>query len=286
METKTLKDGSHIPALGFGTWEMGGRMTKDDTEDDKYINAIQNAVATGFRHIDTAEMYGNGHTETLVGKAIEGTERSSLYLTSKVRKENLAYADVIKACENSLRRLGTDYLDLYLIHHPNPSIPVKATVKALDELVEKGYIRRYGLSNFNIQQTAEALQHARHPVVVNQIEYNLHTRNKGAFNINMEKEIIPYCLENDILVMAWRPLVKGSLQADNPVLKQLAEKYRRTPNQIAINWLLSKRGFATIVKATSKNHIEENYAAADFSLTPADMKVLDYLSHTINDEQT
>lgn len=284
MKYKKLADGTEIPALGFGTWEMGGRMKKDDSEDERYINAIKNAVDIGFTHIDTAEMYGNGHTETLIAEAIQGTNRSSLFLTSKVRKENLAYADVKKACDNSLERLKTDYLDLYLVHHPNPSIPLKETFKALDELVDTGVVRRYGVSNFNASQLQEAQSVARNPVVVNQIEYNLHTRNQGVFNMNMEKEIIPYCLENNILVMAWRPLVKGELQTENPVLKQLAEKYQRTPSQIALSWLISKQGFATIVKATSKNHIEENFAAASFTISPEDLKVLDYLIETINND--
>ncbi len=281
MKTKKLADGSEIPALGFGTWEMGGRMSKDDTEDEKYIGAIQNAIAIGFRHIDTAEMYGNGHTETLVAQAIKDSSRNSLYLTSKVKKENLAYKDLIAACEKSLDRLQTDYLDLYLVHHPNPDIPAKETFKALDELMKKRLIRRYGVSNYNAAQLEEALKYAKNPIVTNQIEYNLHTRNEGAFNINMEKSIIPYCLENNILVMAWRPLVKGELQTGHPVLETMAVKYGKTPNQIALNWLISKKSFATIVKATSKNHIRENFASADFSIEEEDIKVLDYLIHTL-----
>lgn len=281
MITKKLADGSKIPALGFGTWEMGGRMSQDDTEDEKYIGAIQNAIAIGFRHIDTAEMYGNGHTETLLAQAIRETPRDLLYITSKVKKDNLACKDLIAACEKSLERLQTDYLDLYLVHHPNPDIPAKETFKALDELMDKGLIRRYGVSNYNAAQLEEALKYAKNPIVTNQIEYNLHTRNEGAFNINMEKSIIPYCLENNILIMAWRPLVKGELQTSHPVLETMAEKYGKTQNQIALNWLISKKGFATIVKATSKNHIQENFASADFSIEEEDIKVLDYLSHTL-----
>ena len=281
MKSKKLADGSEIPALGFGTWEMGGRMSKNDTEDEKYIGAIRNAISIGFRHIDTAEMYGNGHTETLVAQAIKNTPRDSLYITSKVKKQNLAYRDLITACEKSLERLQTDYLDLYLVHHPNPDIPAQETFKALDELMDKGLIRRYGVSNYNVTQLAEAREHAQNPIVINQIEYNLHTRNEGAFNIDMEKSIIPYCLQNNILVMAWRPLVKGELQTSHPVLETMAKKYGKTQNQIALNWLISKKGFATIVKATSKNHIEENFASADFELEKEDMKVLNYLSQTL-----
>ncbi len=279
MKHITLNDGARLPALGFGTWEMGGRMEKDDSQDDRFIHAVKTAVEVGFTHIDTAEMYGNGHTETIVARAIKDVQRDALFITSKVRRENLAYADVHKACENSLERLGTDYLDLYLVHHPNPEIPVKETFKALDELVDKGKIHRYGVSNFNVDQMEEARQYAKHPIIANQIEYNLRTRNNGVFTQDMEKEIIPYCLKNNILVMAWRPLVKGDLNRENEILQKLSEKYRCTPNQLAIAWLINKPQHATIAKATSEDHIRENFAAADIELEAKDIKSLDRLSY-------
>ena len=279
MKHVTLNDGAHLPALGFGTWEMGGRMEKDDSQDERFIRAVKTAVEVGFTHIDTAEMYGNGHTETIVARAIEDVQRDRLFITSKVRKENLAYADVHKACDGSLERLGTDFLDLYLVHHPNPDIPVKETFKALDELVDNGKIRRYGVSNFNVKQMEEVRQFAKRPIMANQIEYNLQTRNSGVFNRDMEKEIIPYCLKNNMLVIAWRPLVKGELNREIEILKKLSEKYRCTPNQLAIAWLINKPLHATIAKATSEDHIRENFAAADIELEANDMKLLDRLSH-------
>lgn len=264
-----------MPALGFGTWEMGGRMEKDDSRDERFIKAVKKAVEVGFTHIDTAEMYGNGHTETIVARAIKDLQRDALFITSKVRKENLAYSDVHKACDGILERLGTDYLDLYLVHHPNPEIPVEETFKALDELVDIGKIRRYGVSNFNVKQMEEVLQYAKHPLVANQIEYNLQTRNSGLFNRNMEKEIIPHCIKNNILVIAWRPLVKGELNRENEVLQKLSGKYCCTPNQLALAWLLNKQQHATIVKATSEDHIRENFVAADIELEAKDMNLLD-----------
>lgn len=275
MKHIRLNDGASLPALGFGTWEMGGRMEKDDSQDERFIKAVKTAVQVGFTHIDTAEMYGNGHTETIVARAVKDVQRDALFITSKVRKENLAYADVHKACEGSLQRLGTDYLDLYLVHHPNPEIPVKETFKALDELVANGKIRRYGVSNFNVKQMEEASQYAKNPIIANQIEYNLQTRNSGVFTQDMEKGIIPYCLKNNILVMAWRPLVKGDLDRENRFLEALSEKYQCTPNQLALAWLLNKPKHATIVKATSEDHIRENFAAADIALELQDMKLLD-----------
>lgn len=275
MKQIPLSDGSKIPALGFGTWEMGGRMEKDDSQDERFIKAVKTAVETGFTHIDTAEMYGNGHAETIVGRAIKNVQRDALFITSKVRKENLAYADVHKACEGSLARLKTNYLDLYLVHHPNPEIPVKETFKALDELVVSGKIHRYGVSNFNVEQMEEARQYAKNPIVANQIEYNLQTRNSGVFTQDMEKKIIPYCLKNNILVIAWRPLVKGDLNAESEILKKISEKYKCTPTQLALAWLLNKSGHATIAKATSESHIRENFAAADIVLEPQDVEMLD-----------
>jgi len=279
MLQKTLKSGVIIPALGFGTWEMGGRNTKDDSEDDKYIQAIQTSIQTGFRHIDTAEVYGNGHTETLVAKAKENISREELIITSKVSKINLAYNDVIAAAEKSLERLETDYLDLYLVHHPNPEIAITETMKAMDELVDKGLVRSIGVSNFNVEQLKEAKKAASHPLDVNQVEYNLQTRNAGKFNVDMEKSIIPYCRENEIQVMAWRPLAKGQLDGENSVIKYLTEKYGKTVEQIAINWLIHKKGLATVVKATSKHHIEENFQSVDFQLEEKDYLVLDMLNN-------
>lgn len=278
MLQKTLKSGVIIPALGFGTWEMGGRNSKDDSEDDKYIQAIQTAIETGFRHIDTAEVYGDRHTETLVARAKENISREELIITSKVSKINLAYNDVISAAEKSLERLETAYLDLYLVHHPNPEIPIQDTMKAMDELVDKGLVRSIGLSNFNVQQLKEAKEAARHPLDVNQIEYNLQTRNAGKFNVDMEKSIIPYCRENEIQVIAWRPLAKGQLDGENSVIKYLTEKYGKTVEQIAINWLIHKKGLATVVKATSRHHIEENFRSVDFQMEEKDYLVLDMLN--------
>ena len=279
MLKKTLKSGVIIPALGFGTWEMGGRNTKDNSEDDKYIQAIQTAIQTGFRHIDTAEVYGNGHTETLVARAKENISREELIITSKVSKVNLAYNDVISAAEKSLERLETDYLDLYLVHHPNPEIPISETMKAMDELVDKGLVRSIGVSNFNVEQLKQAKEAASHPLDINQVEYNLQTRNAGKFNVDMEKSIIPYCRENEIQVMAWRPLAKGQLDGENSVIKYLMEKYDKTVEQIAINWLVHKKGLATVVKATSRHHIADNYRAVDFQMEEKDYLVLDMLNN-------
>lgn len=277
MRTLQLITGQKIPALGFGTWEMGGRLEADYSKDAIHVNALTNAIQTGFTHLDTAEMYGAGHAEELVGHAIRDIARESLFLTSKVKKENLAYRDVILSCEKTLERMQTHFLDLYLIHHPSLSIPIRETMKALDELISKGLIRHIGVSNFSVEQLKEAQEAAKNPVVINQIEYNLQTRNRGLFNQEMETSIIPYCRKNGVVVTAWRPLVKGALQKNHPILKALSEKYGCTESQLAISWLLNKPGISTIVKATSMSHIRENYLAASIILDPEDISLLDGL---------
>jgi aryl-alcohol dehydrogenase-like predicted oxidoreductase len=142
IPTKKLTNGFQIPVYGLGTWQMGGRLEHNvDNDDARDIQAIRDAIDAGVTHIDTAEKYADGYTETLIGKALVGYDRSKLFLVSKVKKENLAYDQVIASCKASLERLGTSYLDLYLIHFYNPDIPLAETFRALDELKEQGLIR-------------------------------------------------------------------------------------------------------------------------------------------------
>jgi len=140
MDYKTPTDNSKIPVIGLGTWEIGGFMETDSSRDKEAVQAIKNAIKLGYSHIDTAELYGDGHTEELIGNAIKDLDRSKLIITSKVFKTNLKYDEVIISCKKSLEKLHTDYIDIYLIHAPNPEIPLKETMKAMDYLVEQGMI--------------------------------------------------------------------------------------------------------------------------------------------------
>jgi len=275
MERKET-NGIKIPALGIGTWRMGGFEEKDTTNDKEDIIAIKEAISLGFTHIDTAEFYGNGHTEELVGEAIKDFDRKSLFITTKVKSDNLKYNDVISAAKRSLKRLGTDYIDLYLIHWPNPEIPIEETMKAMNELVEKGMVKFIGVSNFSVKELQEAQKHSKNKIIANQIEYNLLTRTNGIFTNNMETEIIPYCRKNSILFIAWRPLAKGKLAKPGfALLDELAKKYSKTQSQIAINWLVSKENIVTIVKAANKKHLKENLGALGWKLDKEDMEKLD-----------
>jgi diketogulonate reductase-like aldo/keto reductase len=276
MEFKQLFDGTRIPVLGFGTWRIGGELSVDKNQDREAVEAIRTAIELGMTHIDTAEMYGLGHSEELVGEAIRGFDRKSLFIATKVSPENLRYDNVINSAKASLRRLGTDYIDLYMPHFPNDNIPMEETMRALDYLVEQGLVRHIGLSNHNVEEIKEAQRYTRNKIVANQIEYNLMTRNTGKYMTNMEMEIIPYCQENNIMVTAWRPLAKGPLARPGiAILDEIAEKYRKTQAQVAINWLISKKNVITVPKTIKLDHLRDNLGAIGWRLSPEDIQKLD-----------
>lgn len=277
MHFKELINGVKISVLGIGTWKMGGGLTVDTAHDKECILAIKTAVRLEMTHIDTAELYGNGHAEELVGEAIQEFEREELFIATKVKQENLRYDDLISAAKRSLKRLRTSYIDLYLIHGPNPYIPIEETMKAMDYLVENKLTRFIGVSNFSVEQIEEAQKHAKNKIVANQIEYNLLTRNQGQFTNSMESKIIPYCQKNDVMIIAYRPIAKGELAKPGiKLLDELAEKYGKTQAQIAINWLSSKPNIVTIPKAVKVEHIKENLGAIGWRLSEEDMRRLDY----------
>ena len=276
MESKRLTSTTKIPVIGLGTWTMGGERETDTSQDNEDIHAIRAAIELGITHIDTAEMYGGGHSEELVGEAISGFDRKGLFITTKVSPEHLRYNDVIASAKKSLRRLRTEYIDLYLVHTPNPEIPIKETMKAFDFLVEREVIRHIGVSNFSVEQMKEAQECTQNKIVANQIEYNLLARNQGMLTSNMESKIIPYCQENDIVVIVWRPLARGRLlRSGFKILDELTEKYGKTRAQISINWLISKKSVVTIPKASNVKHLKENLGAIGWSLDKEDTYRLD-----------
>jgi len=277
MEYKTLVNGVKIPVIGLGTWRMGGGFEADYSKDEEVVEVIKAAIDMGYTHLDTAELYGDGHCEELIGKAIEDFDRSKLFITTKVTDEHLKYDDVIAAAKRSLERLKTDYIDLYLIHAPNPEIPIEETMRAMDHLVEKGLVRLVGVSNFTLEQMKEAQQHSKNKIAANQIEYSLIARNKGRYadNKDMETKTIPYCQENGIIVVTVRPLERGLLLKEHPVLDRLAKKYNKTKAQIAINWIISKPNLITIPMSTSVEHLKENLGALGWKIDEEDIKLLD-----------
>ena len=277
MEFKKVNSDFELPVLGLGTWMMGGAMTTDTSNDSKDVEAIKAAIKLGYTLIDTAQVYGGGHCEELVGQAIKEFDRSKLFIVTKVFTNHLSYEDVIEQAKISLEKLGTDYVDLYLIHAPNPEFPIGETIRAMDKLVDYKLARFIGVSNFNLEQLKEAQKYSKNKIVVNQIEYSLLTRNKGNYGNmkNQESELIPYAQENDILIMAERPLERGLLLEEHPVMDQLSEKYGKTKAQIAINWLISKKNVVAIPKSSNIEHLNENMGAIGWKLDEEDIELLD-----------
>ncbi|MHA1627323.1 MAG: aldo/keto reductase [Candidatus Asgardarchaeia archaeon] len=229
---------------------------------------MRKAVSLGMWLIDTAEFYGAGHAEEVVGMAIEAFDRDEVFVVTKVWHTNLRYNDVIKAAERSLKRLKTDYIDLYLVHWPNPNIPLRETMKAMEKLVEDGMVLYVGVSNFDVSLMEEARSYLSHTdIVANQVKYNLLDR-------NVEKDVLPYCQEERITLIAYTPLEKGLL-ANDPFLSEIGKKYGKTSAQVALNWLISKDMVVAIPKAIEMEHIEENAGAMGWQLSEEDMKLID-----------
>lgn len=264
MEFKETR-GARIPLIGFGTYGLG----RDPSNDKRDIEAIQFAIECGLTHIDTAARYTRGYTEELVGEAISIFARSKLFVTTKVWVDNLRYGDILSSCKGSLQRLRTSYIDLYLIHWPNPDIPLGESLSAMDKLVDEGLVRFIGVSNFGLARLKEAETLARHDIFSNQVEYSLVKREP-------ESELLPYCQQNGILLIAYSPLGQGIIRAgSNVVVDRLAQKYQRTPAQIALNYLISHDNVIAIPKASEKEHIKENSEASGWRLEEEDVKLLE-----------
>jgi len=266
MRTKSLKNGFSMPALGMGTWQFGGREQRNPENDDAgQIAALQAGIEAGFDLIDTAEYYAAGHAETLVGKAIAGYPREKLFLTSKVWKTHLSHGDVLRAAENSLKRLGTDHFDLYLYHQIDEAVPLEETMAALNELVRRGMTRYIGVSNFLPERLARAVRCSEAPIVVNQVHYSLKFREPESSGL------LRYCQEHDILLQAWRPL-RGVEPC--PLTDELCRKYGLTLPQLGLAWLLTQDHVSAITAMKNPAHAPENLKAAGVSLAVEDVERL------------
>lgn len=270
IPSKTLKCGFSMPVFGMGTWMMGGNSQRNhDNDDVRDINALTQGIEHGLTHIDTAEMYADGFAERIVGRAIKCKSRKEVFITSKVWNSNLKHDDVVAAVERSLERMGTDYIDLYLIHKPNDDIPVTETMQALNTLKDRGLIKDIGVSNFTIKRFEEAQAVSNSKLVANQLHYNLIIREAET------KGLLDYCQQNDIMLIAWRPIQKGLFKScKDPSLKQVCHKYGKSPVQIAINWLVSQDNVVTMSTMRSENHIKENCGALGWEMEQDDVELL------------
>ncbi len=269
MRTVTLHDGTELPVMGLGTWAMGGRSRPDPNQDGRALQAIRAALEIGYTHIDTAEMYANGHTEELVGQAIRGVDRSKLFLTTKVRPPNLSYKRTLASIDGSLRRLGVESIDLFLIHWRDAT-PLPETFRALNEAVRAGKIRYLGVSNFDLDEMQEAQELSETPIVTNQVPYSLTTRSY------LKNDVIPYCQANNIVVTAYSPVEEGQLRVQN-VLADIAAAHEATPYQIALAWLVQQPWVITIPMSHNPAHLQQNWDAASITLSPDEMARLEAL---------
>ncbi|MER3434307.1 MAG: aldo/keto reductase [Leptolyngbya sp. ERB_1_1] len=262
MQTLELLSKQTIPVLGMGTWQMGENKRDFQTE----VAALRHGLDLGLSLIDTAEMYGEGGAEEVIAEAIVD-RRAEIFLVSKVYPHNASKRGAIAACECSLKRLKTDYLDLYLLHWRG-AVPLAETLEAFQTLQQAGKIRSYGVSNFDTEdmQEAAALK-GGNEIVTNQVLYNLTRR-------GIEWDLLPWCRQHRIPIMAYSPIEQGRL-LHHRSLQTIAQERNVTVAQIAIAWLLHQENVIVIPKASRIEHIEQNYAALDLDLSPEELAMLD-----------
>lgn len=262
MKQVTLPDGERVPALGMGTWNMGDdRATRAEE-----IATLRLGLDLGLRLIDTAEMYGEGLSESLIGEAIAG-RRDEVFLVSKVYPHNASRRGIAAACERSLRRLGTDRLDLYLLHWRG-DVPFEETVEGLQALQREGKIRHYGVSNLDLSDMEELWEvPGGDEVAVNQLLYNLSRR-------GIEWDLLPWLRERRVPVMAYSPIEQARL-VRHPKLVDFAQACGMTPAQVALAWLLARDGIIAIPKTGHRDRLRENIGALSHTLTAEQLATLD-----------
>ena len=263
MKMVRLPDGTEVPALGQGTWHMGESASAASGE----IAALKLGIELGMTLIDTAEMYGSGGAEEIVGKAIAGI-RDKVFIVSKVYPHNASREGVPAACARSLKRLGTDRIDLYLLHWRGGH-PLAETVEAFERLREAGRIRFWGVSNLDTDEMEEisGLPAGGH-CATDQVLYNADTR-------GVEYDLLPWCRAHHMPIMAYSPVGQGGRLLRSKALATVAQRHRVTPAQIAIAWTMREGGVVSIPKASSPDHVRENAAAGSIKLSDQDLKEID-----------
>jgi len=261
---KLGKSKATVAAIGQGCMGVGGDLARNAMSDQEHVAALRLGIELGMTLIDTAEVYGNGHSEELIGQATRGI-RDEVFIATKFSPENNGCENVLRAAEGSLQRLQTDQIDLYQVHWPNPAIPISDTMRALEKLVQDGKVRYIGLSNFSVAEMRAAAAVTNLNIVSNQVEYNL-------FDRFIELGVLPYSQAEDMTVIAYSPLDKGHISARNDLLNEIGKRYGMTPAQIILNWIIHQKNVVTIPKATNLVHVRENAAAANFVLDEEDIR--------------
>ncbi len=268
--------GREIHPIGIGTWGMGGDRLADDNiyadyrYDDREIEAIRYSIGMGQNHIDTAAMYGAGHTEEIVGKALRGMDRERLFVATKVWRSHSLRNAVPHSAEDSLRRLGISQLDLLYVHVPWDAIPAAEYIGGLCDAQAAGLTRSIGVSNFAREQLEDAMALSTYPIVANQVHYNL--LNHGL----VTEEMREFCRQHGITIVAYRPVERRLLadQTESSVILDAAAEVGCTPAQLSIAWLLAQRGVVTIPKAGHPEHVDENLGALHVRLSESILRRL------------
>ena len=259
--------GVEVPIIGQGTWMIDG----DPETESRAIQTLRLGLDLGMSHIDTAEMYGEGHVEELVGKAIAG-RRDEIFLVSKVLPANASYDGTLKACERSLKRLKTDWLDLYLLHWRG-SYPLSETMRAMEKLVAEGLVKYIGVSNFDVEDLMEAEQVLQtEQIACNQVVFNL--RDRG-----IERRLLPYCSKKRIAVVGYAPFGHGNFPSpssrEGKLLIEIGRRHNRTPKQVALNYLTRHPSTFTIPKTTRSERVKENSGGVGWQLTEDEANEID-----------
>ena len=263
------KSSIKISALGFGGG-IGG--AKSDVSDYSRIEpALYKSLDLGVNFIDTSPVYGNGSSEEIIGTAIKGI-REDLVLATKVLPGKTDYQGIMSSVEESLRRLKTDYIDLYQVHWPNPSIPLEETASAMEKLLEQGKIRHFGVSNFSIGEIKKTMQSLSHSSLSSiQVEYNFCER-------SIEKEILPLCKKNKVTGIAYTPLMRGRIAGNATqisLISALAKKYNATPGQIVLSWFCNIPSVVVLTNTKKVKRAKENFSACDIFLSKEDTDRID-----------
>lgn len=250
-----------VSAIGIGTYGIRSY--------DKAFDTLIYAIVHGINLIDTAEMYDGGRAEELVGRVVKEVGRDHVFITTKMLPNRLDDKEkIMKAAEESLRRLGVSYVDLFLIHWPNERLSIQQQVQNFEVLAERGLTRYIGVSNFDVAQLRIALQSTRkHEIVVNQVHYSVLSRHY------VEKELLPFCIENKVAIQAYTPLERGSV-ATNPVVNFIARKYNKTPIQVALNYLISHKNVTAIPKSERVEHVKEILGSMGWRLALEDLEYI------------
>ncbi len=258
MEYRQLgRTGEKASTIGMGTWRMG--VYSGPEEKSTQVAALKRGIELGINLIDTAEMYAGGRSEEVVGEAVREV-RNEVLIATKVSPSNLRHDSVVSACEGSLKRLGTSYVDLYQVHWPNPNVPIRETMGAMEELVRAGKVRYIGVSNFSVEETIAAREAlTREELASNQVEYSL-------MNRGVEANLLPYCKEEKLSLIAYTPLAKGNIP-ESRIPRALLAKYGMTPAQLALNWVTRNEQVLAIPKSSNIKHMEENAGSVSIRFT-------------------